>query len=44
MGLSGAALSTSIAEWGAAGTYLYLGWQRREQLGLVPLPDMDPRR
>ncbi|KAG1676823.1 hypothetical protein FOA52_010332 [Chlamydomonas sp. UWO 241] len=44
MGLSGAALSTSIAEWGAAGTYLYLGWQRREQLGLVPLPDIDPRR
>jgi len=44
MGLSGAALSTSIAEWMAAGAYLWLGWQRREELGLSgQLPAVDPR-
>ncbi len=44
MGLTGAAASTSIAEWLAAGTYLYLGWQRKEELQLWPLPELDPRK
>eukprot|EP00967_Tisochrysis_lutea_P090599 scaffold129747_cov18-Tisochrysis_lutea.AAC.1 len=34
MGLPGAALSISLAEWAAALTYLALGWSKRSQLGL----------
>eukprot|EP00955_Chlamydomonas_euryale_P054726 355922-Chlamydomonas_euryale.AAC.6 len=42
LGLDGAALSTVGAEWAAAGTYLALVWRRREDLGLNPLPEVNP--
>ncbi|GAX78362.1 hypothetical protein CEUSTIGMA_g5804.t1 [Chlamydomonas eustigma] len=40
MGLSGAAVSTSVAEWLAAGTYLYLMWGKRADLGLDSAPQL----
>lgn len=43
-GVTGAAASTSIAEWLAAATYLALGWGRRQELGLDPWPQMDVRK
>lgn len=43
-GVTGAAASTSIAEWLAAATYLALGWGRRQELGLDPWPQMDVKK
>lgn len=33
MGVKGAALATTISEWGAAGAYLALLWRQQLQLG-----------
>eukprot|EP00798_Chlamydomonas_sp_ICE-L_P016329 gene16330-22519_t len=38
MGVSGAGLSTTIAEWMAVGAYLYVGRQRCQELDMWPLP------
>eukprot|EP00878_Enallax_costatus_P012975 GHUV01013552.1.p1 GENE.GHUV01013552.1~~GHUV01013552.1.p1 ORF type:complete len:468 (+),score=125.24 GHUV01013552.1:726-2129(+) len=38
LGIKGAAISTALSEWLAAGAYGWLIWQRRDLLGLWPLP------
>lgn len=42
-GVGGAAVATTIAEWGAAAAYGALIWKRREELGLSPMPVLDLR-
>ena len=41
MGLRGAAISTTVSEWLAAGCYCALVWQQRQVLGLWPPPRVD---
>jgi Na+-driven multidrug efflux pump len=42
LGIKGAAISTAVSEWLAAGAYVTLVWGKRELLGLWPPPQLQP--
>jgi hypothetical protein len=42
LGIKGAAISTAVSEWLAAGAYVALVWGKRDMLGLWPPPQLQP--
>jgi Na+-driven multidrug efflux pump len=42
LGIKGAAISTAVSEWLAAGAYVTLVWGKRDLLGLWPPPQLQP--
>jgi hypothetical protein len=42
LGIKGAAISTAVSEWLAAGAYVALVWGKQDMLGLWPPPQLQP--